>query len=203
MKALLAFSRGIDSVSRWFGYVATWLVLLATFVSAANAFLGYGTTGLLWLAGSGGTAGNSFTWIYELYKSNSNTLRDLQLTMFAGMVMLGAAWTLKVNEHVRVDLAYTSVSDRARLWIDLSGILLFLMPFCILMIYISWPWFLQTWTDNELSQDAGGMPRWPLKLFVPFGFGLLLLQGISELIKCIAAMTSDYKREHAYEKPIQ
>ncbi len=201
MGALLTFSRVIDTISRWFGLAANWLVLLAALVCAVDALLRYGVTGLLWLAGGDGASG--FAFLFEIYKSNSNTLRDLQLVMFAGMVMLGAAWTFKVNEHVRVDIVYTTVSDRARLWIDVLGTLVFLIPFCVLMIYFSWPWFMQSWTGNELSQNAGGMPRWPLKLFVPFGFALLLLQGVSELIKCLAAMTSDYRREHAYEKPVQ
>jgi TRAP-type mannitol/chloroaromatic compound transport system permease small subunit len=202
LKSLLAFSRRIDEVSRWFGLVATWLVLLAALVCALDALLRYGIGTLLVLGGDG-ASGESFTWLFELYKANSNSLRDLQLVMFAGMVMLGSAWTLKVNEHVRVDIAYTALSDRARIWIDLTGTVLFLMPFCILMIYFSWPWFMESWTGNELSQNAGGMPRWPLKIFVPFGFALIFLQGVSELIKCVAALTSNYRREHAYEKPVQ
>lgn len=203
MNRLLALSRGIDRVSYWFGLIAIWLVLLAALVCAVDALMRYGIGALLWLAGTDDSSNPAFLWLFDLYKTNSNTLRDLQLVMFAGMVMLGAGWTLKVNEHVRVDIAYTMVSDRARIWIDLTGTLLFLMPFCILMIYFSWPWFLQSWTGNELSQNAGGMPRWPLKIFVPVGFALLLLQGLAELIKCIAALTSDYRREHAYEKPVQ
>jgi TRAP-type mannitol/chloroaromatic compound transport system permease small subunit len=203
LNALLALSRRIDEVSRWFGLIANWLVLLAALVCALDALLRYGIGTLLWMGGGDGNSSQGFTWLFELYKANSNSLRDLQLVMFAGMVMLGSAWTLKVNEHVRVDIAYTAVSDRARIWIDLSGTLLFLVPFCILMIYFSWPWFMQSWTGNELSQNAGGMPRWPLKFFVPFGFALLLLQGLAELIKCIAALTSGYRREHAYEKPVQ
>jgi TRAP-type mannitol/chloroaromatic compound transport system permease small subunit len=200
---LLALSRGIDKLNRMFGLVANWLVLLAALVCAVDAFMRYSVNGLLWLTPQMGSSGGGLDWLFEVYKANSNTLRDLQLVMFAGMVMLGSAWTLKVNEHVRVDLAYTAVSDRARLWIDLSGTLLFLMPFCVLMIYFSWPWFMESWTGNELSQNSGGLPRWPLKIFVPLGFALILLQGLSELIKCIAAMTSSYKREHAYEKPVQ
>jgi TRAP-type mannitol/chloroaromatic compound transport system permease small subunit len=203
MQQLLALSQAIDRLSRWFGLIANWLVLLAALVCALDALLRYSTSTLLWLGGGNSNSSQGFAWAFEMYKANSNTLRDLQLVMFAGMVMLGAAWTLKVNEHVRVDLAYTAVSDRARIWIDLSGTVLFLVPFCLLMIYFSWPWFMESWTGNELSQNAGGMPRWPLKLFVPFGFGLILLQGVSELIKCWAALTSDYKREHAYEKPVQ
>jgi TRAP-type mannitol/chloroaromatic compound transport system permease small subunit len=200
---LLAFSQLIDRISRWFGLIANWLVLLAALVCALDALLRYGIGTLLWFAGSDDTSSAAFTWVFDLYKANSNTLRDLQLVMFAGMVMLGAGWTLKVNEHVRVDIAYTAFSDRARIWIDLTGTLLFLAPFCILMIYFSWPWFMESWTGNELSQNAGGMPRWPLKLFVPLGFALILLQGLSEVIKCWAALTTTYKREHAYEKPVQ
>lgn len=155
LKSLLAFSQQIDRVSRWFGLIATWLVLLAALVCALDALLRYGTDTLLWLAGSEESSNAAFTWIFDVYKNNSNILRDLQLVMFAAMVMLGGGWTLKVNEHVRVDLAYTAVSDRARMWIDLTGTLLFLAPFCLLMIYISWPWFMESWSGNELSQNAG------------------------------------------------
>jgi TRAP-type mannitol/chloroaromatic compound transport system permease small subunit len=201
MQRLLDVSRLIDSISRWAGIAANWLVLLAALVCAFDAFFRYGIRGVLYLASGTGNAG--LQWLFDLYRVNSNTLRDLQLVMFAGMVMLGAAWTLKVNEHVRVDLVYSSVSDRARVWIDLTGCVLFLVPFCVLMIYISWPWFLTSWTGNELSQNAGGMPRWPIKIFFPIGFVLLLMQAGSELIKCIAALSIGYRREHAYEKPLQ
>jgi TRAP-type mannitol/chloroaromatic compound transport system permease small subunit len=199
LNGLLSFSRAIDQLSRFLGIMANWLVLFAAFVCALDAMLRYGVNGILYLSSSS----SSMQWLFDLYRNNSNTLRDLQLMMFAGMVMLGASWTLKVNEHVRVDLLYNSVSDRARVWIDLSGCVLFLIPFCVLMIYFSWPWFMESWTGNELSQNAGGLPRWPLKMFVPLGFALLLLQGVSELIKCVAALTIGYRREHAYEKPLQ
>lgn len=203
MTGLLALSRRIDGTSRWLGVVANWLVLLAALVCALDAMLRYSVNGLLYLAGNLGSAGGAVQWLFDIYRNNSNTLRDLQLVMFAGMVMLGASWTLKLNEHVRVDLLYTSVGDRARVWIDLLGTLFFLMPFCVLMIWLSWPWFMESWTTNELSQNAGGLPRWPGKLFIPMGFAVILLQGVSELIKCIAALTVGYHREHGYEKPVQ
>ena len=203
MAGLLALSRVIDQVSRWLGIIANWFVLFAALVCALDAILRYSVNGLLFLAGNLGSVSGAVQWLFDLYRNNSNTLRDLQLVMFAGMVMLGAAWTLKLNEHVRVDILYTSVSDKARIWIDLTGTVLFLIPFCLLMIYLSWPWFLESWTTNELSQNAGGMPRWPAKLFIPMGFAFILMQGISELIKCIAALTIGYRREHAYEKPVQ
>lgn len=202
MSGLLAFSRMVDGMNRVFGVVANWFVLLAALVCAADALLRYGMGGFV-LLGQNIGAGSGVDAIFGFYRSNSNSLRDLQLVLFAGMVMLGASWTLKVNEHVRVDLFYTSVSDRARIWIDLTGTLLFLVPFCLLMIYFSWPWFMESWTGNELSQNAGGLPRWPGKFFIPFGFALLLAQAVSEAIKCLAALTTDYRREHAYEKPVQ
>ena len=204
MEGLLRLSRAIDGLSRRTGIIANWFVLLAALVCAFDALLRYSLSSVVWLdrmlsAGGGGRLG----WLIEIYRENSNSLRDLQLVLFAGMVMLGASWTLKVNEHVRVDLFYASVNDRKRIWIDLTGATFFLMPMCALLIYFSWPWFLESWTGNELSQNAGGLPRWPAKLFLPLGFALLMLQGVSEIIKCVAALTTDYRREHGYEKPVQ
>ncbi|MEQ1522370.1 MAG: TRAP transporter small permease subunit [Aestuariivirga sp.] len=204
MEALLGVSRAIDGLSRRTGIIANWFVLLAALVCAFDALLRYSLSSVVWLdrmlsSGGGGRLG----WLIDIYRENSNSLRDLQLVLFAGMVMLGASWTLKVNEHVRVDLFYGSVSDRRRIWIDLTGAIFFLMPMCALLIYFSWPWFLESWTGNELSQNAGGMPRWPAKLFLPLGFALLMLQGVSEIIKCVAALLTSYRREHGYEKPVQ
>jgi TRAP-type mannitol/chloroaromatic compound transport system permease small subunit len=203
LKVFLSISRRIDSMNRIAGVVANWFVLLAALVCALDAFLRYGLGSLVALGNKMGSSGAVFNSLFALYRDNSNSLRDLQLIMFAGMVMLGAGWTLKLNEHVRVDLFYTWVSDRTRIWIDFLGGILFLIPFCVVMLHFSWPWFLESWNGDELSQNAGGLPRWPLKIFLPFGFSLLLLQGISEIIKCIAALTTDYRREHAYEKPVQ
>jgi TRAP-type mannitol/chloroaromatic compound transport system permease small subunit len=203
MQGLLAVSRAIDALGRRTGVIAAWLVLLAALVCAFDALIRYSLSSVIWLDQKLRLAGGGLGWLFDVYRDNSNTLRDLQLVMFAGMVMLGAAWTLKVNEHVRVDLVYGSVSDRKRIWIDLSGTILFLMPMCALLIYFSWPWFLESWTGNELSQNAGGLPRWPAKLFLPLGFALLMLQGVSEIIKCLAALTTSYRREHGYDKPVQ
>ena len=204
MEGLLRLSRAIDGLGRRTGIIANWFVLLAALVCAFDALLRYSLSSVVWLdrmlsSGGGGRLG----WLFDIYRENSNSLRDLQLVLFAGMVMLGASWTLKVNEHVRVDLFYGSVSNRRRIWIDLTGAIFFLMPMCALLIYFSWPWFLESWTGNELSQNAGGLPRWPAKLFLPLGFALLMLQGASEIIKCVAALTTDYRREHGYEKPVQ
>jgi TRAP-type mannitol/chloroaromatic compound transport system permease small subunit len=200
---LLAISRMIDATSRIAGVIATWLVLLAALTSALNALARYSVGAILYIDQNLGRFGAGLAWLFELYRNNSNTLSDLQLAMFAGMVMLGAPWTLKLNEHVRVDLVYGSVSYRKRTWIDLIGAVFFLVPICVLMIHFTWPWFVEAWTSNEMSQNAGGLPRWPAKLALPVGFALVLLQGFSEIIKCIAALTGHYRRERAYEKPLQ
>ena len=161
LKGLLKLSRGIDWINGRFGVIATWLVLIACVVSAGNAASRY------------------------LFSESSNGWLEAQWYMFAGMVMLGAPYTLRMNEHVRVDLLYGSVRERTRLWIDILGGLLFLLPICVILIYFTWPWFLQSWNIHEMSPNAGGLVRWPVYAMVPLGFSLLGLQGVSELIKRI------------------
>lgn len=178
-RALMPLSRAIDRVGGVLGVVASWLVLLACVVSAGNATIRY------------------------LFSYSSNAWLELQWYMFAGMVLLGSAYTLKVNEHVRVDLFYGMVSDRTRHWIDLLGGAVFLLPMCIVMIWFTWPWFIQSWTLNEASNNAGGLIRWPVILLLPVGFALILAQGISEMIKRAAALRGFHQHEYAYEKPLQ
>ena len=201
MATALAVIRIIDELNRRIGIIAIYLVLFASLLSAFNALFRYSTDGLLWLERYSG--GGFFGGIVRLYGNNSNTLSEAQWYMFAGMVMLGGAWTLKLNEHVRVDLIYGSVRERTRTWIDLLGLIFFLLPMCVLMIWFTWPWFYQSWLTNEGSLNAGGLVRWPVKLIVLTGFVLMGLQGISELIKCFLALSTNYIREFAYEKPLQ
>jgi TRAP-type mannitol/chloroaromatic compound transport system permease small subunit len=201
MALALRFTRIIDELSRLVGLIAIWLVLFSALVSAFNAIFRYSVSGMIWLERTYG--GGVFGGMVSLYTEYSNVLSESVWYMFGGMVMLGGAWTLKLNEHVRVDLLYGAISERARTWIDLLGGLFFLMPLCILLIYFTWPWFMQAWTQNVMSNAAGGLPRWPVRLMLPVGFGVLMLQGIAEIIKCIAALTTDYVREFAYEKPLQ
>jgi len=201
MALALRFTRIIDELSRRVGLVAVWLVLFSALVSALNAIFRYSIGGMLSLERSFG--GGVFGGMVSFYAQYSNVLSESVWYMFGGMVMLGGAWTLKLNEHVRVDLFYGAISERARTWIDLLGGLFFLLPLCILLIYFTWPWFLQAWTQNVMSNAAGGLPRWPVRLMLPVGFSVLLLQGVAEIIKCIAALTTDYVREFAYEKPLQ
>ncbi|OAP42696.1 C4-dicarboxylate ABC transporter permease [Sinorhizobium glycinis] len=202
MQLALRIIAVIDGLSRRIGIVAIYLVLFCSLVSAFNAIFRYSTDTLLWLERNYGGA-QIFGGMLDLYRNNSNTLSEMQWYMFAAIVLLGGPWALKMNEHVRVDLFYGWVSERTRTWIDLLGGILFLLPMCLLMIYFTWPWFVQSWVTNEGSLNAGGLPRWPVKLLIPVGFGLVALQGVAEIIKCVLALTTNYVREFAYEKPLQ
>jgi TRAP-type mannitol/chloroaromatic compound transport system permease small subunit len=125
--------------------------------------------------------------------------------MFGGIVLLGAPYLLKNNGHIRVDLFYSKLSYRQQLWLDIAGLMLFLMPFSIYMVIASWPWFVEAWMLQEVSPNAGGLLRWPVKLLMPVGFFLLSAQGISEVIKRIAALTGSIQLDSAahYERPVQ
>jgi TRAP-type mannitol/chloroaromatic compound transport system permease small subunit len=176
---LLAFSRAVDWCTTKIAVVANWLVLLAAVVSAGNAASRY------------------------LFSESSNGWLEIQWYMFAGMVLLGAPYTLKMNEHVRVDLVYGMVSERTQIWIDIIGGVLFLLPICIILTYFTWPWFVDSWIHNEQSSNAGGLVRWPIKLLLPVGFCLMAIQGVSEIIKRIAALEHVIDIEFKYEKPLQ
>jgi TRAP-type mannitol/chloroaromatic compound transport system permease small subunit len=179
VRVLLAFSRAVDWCNAQLAVVANWLVLLAAVISAGNAASRY------------------------LFSISSNAWLEIQWYMFAGMVLLGAPYTLKMNEHVRVDLVYGLVSERARIWIDIVCGFLFLLPICVILTYFTWPWFVESWRIGEMSYNAGGLIRWPVKLLLPVGFCLLALQGVSELIKRIAALEHVIDIEFKYEKPLQ
>ena len=157
MNRLLALSRAIDTLSDGFGFVAKWLVLLACLISAGNATIRY------------------------LFNSSSNGWLEIQWYLFAGIVFLGAAQTLRLNEHVRVDLLYSAVSDRARLWIDIIGLCVFLLPAMTYLTYMTFPFFLNSWNSQEVSSNANGLILWPVKAVLPIGFALLVLQGLAEL----------------------
>jgi TRAP-type mannitol/chloroaromatic compound transport system permease small subunit len=179
VRGLLKVSGIIDFINQQFGTIANWLVLIACVVSAGNAVSRY------------------------LFSMSSNAWLEVQWYMFAGMVLLGGPLTLKMNEHVRVDLIFGSVSERTRMIIDIVGILLFLTPICIILIYFTWPWFVEAWRTGEGSPNAGGLLRWPVKILLPLGFFLMVLQGVSELIKRIAVLTNDLDQRFDYEKPLQ
>jgi TRAP-type mannitol/chloroaromatic compound transport system permease small subunit len=179
VEPLLKLSRAIDFINDRFGEVANWLVLLACLISAGNAMSRYA------------------------FSLSSNAWLEVQWYMFAGMVMLGAPHTLRLNEHVRVDLLFSSVSERTRIGIDILGIIFFLFPICIILMYFTWPWFVESWHIQEMSSNAGGLIRWPVKLVLPVGFALMALQGVSELIKRIEALIHHHRLQFEYEKPLQ
>ncbi len=162
MKPWLVLAHRIDAVNERIGLAVRWLVLAATLISAANALARYG------------------------FNLSSNAWLEIQWYLFGAIVLLAAGYTLKHNGHVRIDVLYGRFSARAQAWIDLLGALLFLLPLCGLMVWLSWPGFVESLQSGETSPDAGGLLRWPVRLLIPLGFALLGLQGISEAIKRIA-----------------
>ena len=179
MRFLLAAARAIDRINEGFGRIAAWLVLLACLISAANA---------------------SSRYALDL---SSNAWLELQWYMFTAIVMLGAPFVLRVNEHVRVDIFYGRAQPRRRAWIDLFGLLFFLLPVVVATMVMSWPFFVESYRGGEMSSNAGGLLRWPVKLVIPVGFGLLALQGLAEVVKRIAYLRGLLELDAQYEKPLQ
>jgi TRAP-type mannitol/chloroaromatic compound transport system permease small subunit len=164
MGPLLAFSRGVDRLNTWVGVLASVAVLMSCAISAGNAFVRYG-----------------LSW-------SSNAWLEVQWYLFAATVMLGAAYTLNRNEHVRVDLLYAAYGPRTKLWVDVFGFIFFMLPAVVLLAWMTWPFFVDSWLRGEGSPNAGGLLRWPVKILLPVGFALLALQGLSELIKRVALL---------------
>ncbi len=179
MQALLKLSNVIDRINEKIGFIANLLVLLSCVISAGNAMSRYA------------------------FNLSSNGWLEVQWYMFAVIVMWGASYTLRRNEHVRVEIFYLMLSERAQLWLDLICTALFLVPICLLLAYLSWPFFMLSFDSGELSQNAGGLIRWPIKFVLPSGFVLLALQGVSEIIKRIAALEGLAKVDAKYERPLQ
>lgn len=159
MHALMKFSKAVDWLNSQVGKLAMWLILATTLVSSGNAI------------------------VRKIFNSSSNSLLEIQWYLFAGVFMLGAGYAFLHNAHVRIDFISSRLSDRARNWVDVVGILAVLFPFCVIAIYLSWPLFTRAFTSGEMSQNAGGLIRWPAYFLIPLGFTLLMLQGASELIK--------------------
>jgi TRAP-type mannitol/chloroaromatic compound transport system permease small subunit len=179
MGGLLAFSRAVDRMNQFFGKIADWTVLLSCAISAGNAFVRYGIS------------------------YSSNAWLEVQWYLFAATVMLGASYTLFRNEHVRVDLVYGNLGERARLWVDVFGFIFFMLPAVILLTWMTWPFFVDSFIRGEGSPNAGGLLRWPIKLVVPAGFVMLALQGVSEVIKRAAALRGEVTIDAKYERPTQ
>ena len=167
MAGLLALSRAIDRLNEFIGKWVAWLILASIIISAANAV------------------------IRKAFNMSSNSWLELQWYLFGAAFLLAAAYTLKQNEHIRIDIVYGLWSRRVQHWIDLFGHVFFLMPFVLLMIYYFVPYFMLSFRTQEISTNAGGLIIWPAKFLLLLGFFLLGLQGISEIIKKIAVMRGD------------
>ena len=167
MAGLLMLSRTIDAINTFFGKAVSWLLLLAVLISAINA-----TT-------------------RKLFNLSSNAWLEAQWYLFSAAFLVAAAWTLMSNEHVKVDLVYGRLSRRVQLWIEVFGTIFFLFPFCLITIDLSWPSVIEKFSTGEISNNTGGLILWPVWAMIPLGFGLLALQGLSELIKRIAILRGD------------
>ena len=164
MKLLLGLSRAIDELNERVGRLVYWLVLVMVLVSAANA-----------------------TSRYALSIA-SNAWLELQWYLFSAVFLLCSGYTLRHNEHIRIDVVASRFSRRTQIWIDVFGLIFFLLPISVYMMWSSWPIFMNAWNSGEISASAGGLIRWPARLLVPAGFFLLTLQGVSELIKRVATL---------------
>jgi len=162
LNALLPLSGLIDRVNDRIGQLIRWFVLAAVLISAVNAI------------------------VRKAFNISSNAFLEVQWYLFAAVFMLGAGYAFLRNVHVRIDFISSKLSKRTNAVIDALGIVVFLIPLCLIMISLSWPFFVNAWNTGEMSQNAGGLIRWPALLLIPLGFTILLLQGVSELIKRLA-----------------
>jgi TRAP-type mannitol/chloroaromatic compound transport system permease small subunit len=162
MQALLKFSRAVDWLNTQVGKWVIWLILGSTVISGVNAV------------------------VRKAFNISSNAYLEVQWYLFAASFLLAAGYTLLNGEHVKIDVISGKLSKRKQIWIDVIGFSLFLVPVCLAVLWYGIPFFLQGFRSNEMSSNAGGLIRWPVYLMLPLGFGLLLLQGWSELIKRIA-----------------
>lgn len=167
MKGLLSFSRAVDRFNSRLGAVVAWAILLAVIVSAVNAI------------------------VRKVFNTSSNSWLELQWVLFGMVFLLCSPWTLLSNEHIRIDILNSMFPKRVRDWIDVFGHLFFLLPAVALLVYLGWPYFWLSLMQNEQSTNAGGLPVYPSKLLIPLGFTVLLVQGLSELIKRIAIIRGD------------
>ncbi|MDP3082278.1 MAG: TRAP transporter small permease subunit [Rubrivivax sp.] len=174
MNALLKLSKLIDTISEWIGKLSMWLVLAAVLISAGNAIM------------------------RKAFNIGSNAYLEVQWYLFAAVFMLGAAYVFLHNGHVRIDFIASRVSKRTNAIIDALGITVFLIPLCVILIDLSWPYFMRAYVSGEMSENAGGLIRWPAILLIPVGFSILLMQGLSELIKRIAFLTGARDEPFSY-----
>jgi len=174
MGALLALARVIDRINEFIGKSVSWLILVAVLVSAINAA------------------------VRKIFDVSSNAWLEAQWYLFGAAFLLAAAYTLKQNEHIRIDIVYGAFSRRIQHWIDLFGHVFFLMPFLVLMLWLMFPWLMMSVRSGEVSTNSGGLIIWPAKSLLLIGFGLLFAQGISEIIKKVGVMLGLIPDPHTF-----
>ena len=179
MRLLLKFADAVDALSEWIGQWLKWLVLACSLVSAGNALVRYA------------------------FHTGSNAWLEIQWYMFGAMFLLAAGYALKHEEHVRVDALFSRFSPRTQAWIDVFGGIFFLLPVAILVTWMSIPMVVNSYRIHEMSSDAGGLLRWPVKIMIPLGFALLALQGVAEIIKKTAVGLGVRAPAKLYERPVQ
>jgi len=179
MSALLKLALGVDWISDKMGRIASVAVLAAALISAGNAFVRYGLD------------------------ISSNAWLEIQWYLFALTVMFGAPIVLKLNEHVRVDIFYGKLKGHGPVFVDLFGLIFFLLPVMGLMAYLSLPLFVKMYQTGEMSSNAGGLIRWPAMLLLPLGFFWIFIQGLAEIVKRICYLQGRYEMDTHYEKPVQ
>jgi TRAP-type mannitol/chloroaromatic compound transport system permease small subunit len=178
LSALLTLSRWIDGLNRWIGRWVIWLIFASTLISALNAV------------------------VRKAFDYSSNAYLEVQWYLFAASFLIASAFTLLNGEHVRIDVIAGRFSRRTQTWIDVFGFVCFLIPMCVAVLWLGMPTVMQAWRSGEMSQNAGGLIRWPVYAMMPLGFFLLLLQGVSELIKRVAFLMGliDDPAKKAHEK---
>ncbi len=177
MQALLKLSSFVDRITDRIGRLMMWFVFAATLISAGNAI------------------------VRKAFGTSSNAWLEVQWYLFAAVFMLGGGYAFLRNVHVRIDFLSSRFSARTRNWVDIVGILVFIVPLSLMLIYEGWPVFERAWTSGEMSSNAGGLIRWPVFLLVPLGFALLLVQALSELIKRVAFLRGAGPDVLAHKEP--
>jgi len=162
MRGLLKFSNAVDWLNAQVGKWVIWLILGSTVISGINAL------------------------VRKIFNASSNAYLEVQWYLFAAAFLLASGYTLLQGEHVKIDVVSSHLSKRKQIWIDVIGFTFFLMPMCMIILWFGTPFFLQGFRSGEMSSNAGGLVRWPVYALMPLGFGLLMLQGLSELVKRIA-----------------
>ena len=178
MKSLLRLAHWIDTLNERVGRTIYWLILFMVIISSGNALM------------------------RKFFSISSNAFLEIQWTLFAAVFLLAAGYTLKCNEHVRIDIISGRFSKRTQAWLDIIGGLFFLLPITGVILYFSWPFFIHSFISQEVSGNPGGLILWPAKALIPIGFSLLLLQGLAEIIKRLGFLFANEPPETPPHSPL-